>query len=59
WRVDLQGLPTEEYIKNCERITIINYGDYLRFTATKEGFTKQQAHNDWRTTIERLLKSKH
>ncbi|KAF9115365.1 hypothetical protein BGW39_003064, partial [Mortierella sp. 14UC] len=46
WRVDLEGLPTEEYIKTCARITAIDYGDYLRFTSTNEGFTKQQAHRD-------------
>lgn len=59
WRVDLEGLPTEEYNKTCARITAIDYGDYLRSTSTNAGFTKQQAHRDWRATIDRLLQSKH
>lgn len=59
WRTELEGLPTEEYIKTCVRITAIDYEHYLRFVSTNDSFTKQQAHRDWRATIDRLLQSQH
>lgn len=59
WRVELRGLCTEEYIKTCTRITVIDYGGYLSFKSKDDGFVKRQAHCDWKDTIERLLQCKH
>ncbi|KAF9993788.1 hypothetical protein BGZ79_001495, partial [Entomortierella chlamydospora] len=59
WRADLEGLPTEEYINTCARITAINYEGYLRFKLTNETFINQQAHRDWTAIIDRFLQSKH
>ncbi|KAF9110147.1 hypothetical protein BGX27_006732 [Mortierella sp. AM989] len=59
WREELRGLPTEEYIKTCTRIVTIDYANYLEFTMKNDGFTKSQAHSDWKDTIDRLLQCKH
>ncbi|KAG0239381.1 hypothetical protein BGX31_002840 [Mortierella sp. GBA43] len=59
WRAELRGLPTEDYISTCRLITAVDYGGYLTFTSKDDGFTKQQAHRDWKDTIDRLLQCKH
>ncbi|KAG0351094.1 hypothetical protein BGZ54_003415 [Gamsiella multidivaricata] len=59
WRAELSGLPTEEYIKTCTRITAIDYRGYLTFTSKDNGFMRRQAHYDWKDTIDRLLQCKH
>ncbi|KAF9345384.1 hypothetical protein BGX26_003217, partial [Mortierella sp. AD094] len=59
WRAELRGLPTEEYIKTCTRITVIDYKGYLNFISKDDTFTKSQAHSDWKITIDRLLQCKH
>jgi len=59
WRAVLKGLPTEDYIATCTRITSIDYKGYLSFTSKDDGYMKWQAHSDWKDTIDRLLQCKH
>ncbi|KAF9082749.1 hypothetical protein BGX27_004402, partial [Mortierella sp. AM989] len=59
WTAELEGVPTEEYLKTGTRITAIDYGHYLHFTSKDDGYTKRQAHSDWKDTIDRLLQCKH
>lgn len=46
WRVELNGLATEEYINSCTRITAIDYPGYLTFTSKDEELTRSQVHSN-------------
>ncbi|KAF8976038.1 hypothetical protein BGZ46_008636 [Entomortierella lignicola] len=52
------GLSTEDYIRSCARITNVDYEGYLEFTSECDGYTKSEAHSDWKVTIDRLRQSK-
>ncbi|KAF9199882.1 hypothetical protein BGZ49_009950 [Haplosporangium sp. Z 27] len=52
------GLSTEDYIRSYARTTNIDYEGYLEFTSECDGYTKSEAHSDWKVTIDRLRQSK-